>query len=211
MRADKNLTWVYTEEQAFEDEVLTLARLRGTELGATPVSSGTGAALRMLAAVSRAKAVAEVGTGVGVSGLWLLSGMGSDGVLTTIDLEAELHRQARRMFMSAGYQASRFRMINGRASDVMPRMAANSYDMVVLDCGPSESANLVNMALRMLRVGGILAITRALWNDNVADPARRDPQTVIMRQLGRELIAHEQLLTNILPVGDGLLVSVNLS
>ena len=88
MRADKNLTWVYTEEQAFEDEVLTLARLRGTELGATPVSSGTGAALRMLAAASRAKAVAEVGTGVGVSGLWLLSGMGSDGVLTTIDLEA---------------------------------------------------------------------------------------------------------------------------
>ena len=151
MRADKNLTWVYTEEQAFEDEVLTLARLRGTELGATPVSSGTGAALRMLAAASRAKAVAEVGTGVGVSGLWLLSGMGSDGVLTTIDLEAELHRQARRMFMNAGYQASRFRMINGRASDVMPRMAANSYDMVVLDCGPSESANLVNMALRMLR------------------------------------------------------------
>ena len=192
MRADKNLTWVYTEEQAFEDEVLTLARLRGTELGATPVSSGTGAALRMLAAASRAKAVAEVGTGVGVSGLWLLSGMGSDGVLTTIDLEAELHRQARRMFMNAGYQA-------------------NSYDMVVLDCGPSESANLVNMALRMLRVGGILAITRALWNDNVADPARRDPQTVIMRQLGRELIAHEQLLTNILPVGDGLLVSVKLS
>ena len=58
MRADKNLTWVYTEEQAFEDEVLTLARLRGTELGATPVSSGTGAALRMLAAASRAKAVA---------------------------------------------------------------------------------------------------------------------------------------------------------
>ena len=89
--------------------------------------------------------------------------MGSDGVLTTIDLEAELHRQARRMFMNAGYQASRFRMINGRASDVMPRMAANSYDMVVLDCGPSESANLVNMALRMLRVGGILAITRARY------------------------------------------------
>ena len=45
----------------------------------------------------------------------------------------------------------------------------------------------------------------------MADPARRDPQTVIMRQLGRELIAHEQLLTNILPVGDGLLVSVKLS
>ncbi|MBF1159914.1 MAG: methyltransferase, partial [Thermobifida sp.] len=83
MSADKTLSWSYTEDFTAEDEATAQARIRGLELGITPVSSGTGAALRMLAASVGAKSVAEVGTGTGVSGLWLLGGMGTDGVLTT--------------------------------------------------------------------------------------------------------------------------------
>ena len=92
MSADKTLSWSYTEDFTAEDEATAQARIRGLELGITPVSSGTGAALRMLAASVGAKSVAEVGTGTGVSGLWLLGGMGTDGVLTTIDVEPELQR-----------------------------------------------------------------------------------------------------------------------
>ena len=90
----------------------------------------------------------------------------------------------------------------------MPRMAARSYDMVVLDIDPEESIKLAGPALRMLRVGGVLAITRALWNDHVADPARRDPTTVAARELGKSLRDHDGLLVSLLPVGDGLLVAV---
>ena len=50
-------------------------------------------------------------------------------------------------------------------------MAARSYDMVVLDVAPEEAILLASNALRMLRPGGVLAVTRALWNDHVADPA----------------------------------------
>ena len=124
MSADKTLSWSYTEEFPSEDEQIADARLRGIELGIAPVSSATGAALKMLAAAVAAKSVAEVGTGTGVSGLCLLGGMGSDGVLTTIDVEPELQREARRAFDGAGYPSSRTRIIQGRASDVMPRMAA---------------------------------------------------------------------------------------
>ena len=211
MSADKTLSWSYTEEFPGEDEQTAEARLRGIELGIAPVSPATGAALRMLAAAVAAKSVAEIGTGTGVSGLCLLSGMGSDGVLTTIDVEPELQREARRAFDAAGYPGARTRIIRGRASDVMPRMAARSYDMVVLDVDPEESAKLAGAALRMLRVGGVLAITRALWNDHVADPARRDPATVAARELGKALREREDLLTSLLPVGDGLLVAVRRS
>ena len=162
----------------------------------------------MLAASVGAKSVAEVGTGTGVSGLWLLGGMGTDGVLTTIDVEPELQREARRAFDGAGYPSSRTRIIQGRASDVMPRMAARSYDMVVLDVAPEEAILLASNALRMLRPGGVLAVTRALWNDHVADPARRDVTTVAARELGKAMRASRALLTTLLPVGDGLLVSV---
>lgn len=206
--ADKTLSWSYTEEFPREGEHAAQARLRGIELGIAPVSPATGAALRMLAASVAAKSVAEVGTGTGVSGLWLLDGMGPDGVLTTIDIEPEFQREARRAFDAAGHPSSRTRVIRGRASDVMPRMAARSYDMVVLDVEPEESARLAEAAIRMLRVGGVVAVTRALWNDHVADPARRDPVTVAARELAKALRDREDMLTSLLPVGDGLLVAV---
>ncbi len=208
MSADKTLSWSYTEEFPVEPEAAMQARLRGIELGTAPVTPATGAALRMLAASVAARSVAEIGTGTGVSGLWILDGMGPDGVLTTIDVEPEIQREARRAFESGGRARSRTRIIRGRASDVLPRMAARSYDMVVLDVEPEESAALIDQALRMLRVGGVLAVTRALWNDHVADPARRDPATVAARELGKALREHEDLLTSLLPVGDGLLVAV---
>nr|WP_243896844.1 O-methyltransferase [Actinomyces bowdenii] len=206
--ADKTLSWSYTEDFCVEDEATAQARMRGLELGITPVSPGTGACLRMLAASVGAKSVAEVGTGTGVSGLWLLGGMGPDGVLTTLDIEPEVQREARHAFDAAGYPTARTRIIQGRASDVMPRMAARTYDMVVLDVDPQEAAYLARDALRMLRVGGVLAVTRALWNDRVADPARRDSVTVAARELGKALRDSEALLTTLLPVGDGLLVTV---
>ena len=211
MSADKTLSWSYTEEFPIEPEVAAQARLRGIELGTAPVTPATGAALRMLAASVAARSVAEIGPGTGVSGLWILDGMGPDGVLTTIDVEPEIQREARRAFESVGRTRSRTRVIRGRASDVLPRMAARSYDMVVLDVEPEESAALIDQALRMLRVGGVLAVTRALWNDHVADPARRDPATVAARELGKALREREDLLTSLLPVGDGLLVAVRRS
>ena len=211
MSADKTLSWSYTEEFPIEPEVAAQARLRGIELGTAPVTPATGAALRMLAASVAARSVAEIGTGTGVSGRWIRDGMGPDGVLTTIDVEPEIQREARRAFESGGRARSRTRIIRGRASDVLPRMAARSYDMVVLDVEPEESAALIDQALRMLRVGGVLAVTRALWNDHVADPARRDPATVAARELGKALREREDLLTSLLPVGDGLLVAVRRS
>ena len=207
MSADKTLSWSYTEEFPIEPEVAAQARLRGIELGTAPVTPATGAALRMLAASVAARSVAEIGTGTGVSGLWILDGMGPDGVLTTIDVEPEIQREARRAFESGGRARSRPPVVRGGASALLPRMAGRSYDMVVLDVEPEESAALIDQALRMLRVGGVLAVTRALWNDHVADPARRDPATVAARELGKALREREDLLTSLLPVGDGLLVA----
>ena len=182
--ADKAQTWVYTEDYVAESEALTAARAVATEMGASPVSAGTGAALRMLAAVSGARAVLEVGTGAGVSGLWLLDGMAADGVLTTIDSESELLGHARRNFAAAGLSSHRTRLIAGRALDVLPRMAARGYDMVVLDGDLEETPQYLDHAVRILRPGGTIAFVHALWRDQVADPARRDALTVVAREVG---------------------------
>lgn len=204
---DKALSWSYCEDFVAEDEVLVAARMQARELGCSPISPGTGAALRTLVAACGAKAVAEVGTGVGVSGLWMLSGMSEQGVLTTIDVESEYHRVARAAFAAAGMRPPRTRLITGRALDVLPRMASRAYDLVFLDANPVENPHYVEHAARMLRRGGSLAIAHALWHDQVADPARREPTTVAMRQLLKELSRSEEFLASVIPVGDGLVIA----
>lgn len=172
------------------------------------MSVGTGAALRLVAAASGARAVAEIGTGAGVSGLWLLQGMVPEGVLTTIDVEPEFQTAAREAFTAAGVRAQRTRLIAGRALAVLPRLADGAYDLVVVDGDPAEAAEYVEQAVRMLRPGGVLAVTSALWQDRVADPARRDEATVAARELGRSVRDNPDLTAALLPVGDGLLVAV---
>ena len=141
------------------------------------IGPGGGAALRFLASVLEARAVVEVGTGTGVSGLWLLRGMRSDGVLTTVDIEAEHQRLARETFNEAGIPTQRARTIAGAALDVLPRLTDGHYDIVFVDGDKAEYAACLREALRLLRPGGVLAFDNALWHDRVADPSVRDDET----------------------------------
>ena len=134
----KAASWSYAEGFVEEDDLLAAARARAEEVGAVAIGSGGGAALRFLASVIEARAVVEVGTGAGVSGLWLLRGMRPDGVLTTIDVENEHQRIARRIFLEAGFASSRTRIITGRALDVLPRLADGVYDLVFVDADATE-------------------------------------------------------------------------
>jgi predicted O-methyltransferase YrrM len=205
--APKPATWTYAETFVEEDDVLASARARAEEVGAVAIGNGGGAALRFLASVIEARAVVEVGTGAGVSGLWLLRGMRPDGILTTIDIEAEHQRLARETFNDAGVPVQRARTIAGAALEVLPRLTDGHYDLVFCDGDKAEYAAYLKEALRLLRPGGIVAFDNALWHDRVADPAQRDEDTSVIRELGRQIAADDTLVPVMLPVGDGLLVA----
>ena len=200
-------TWTFAEEYVAEDELLATARTRAEEVGVSPISPGAGAALRFLASVLDARAVVEIGTGTGVSGLWLLRGMRADGVLTTVDIETEHQRLARQTFTEAGVPTQRARTISGAALDVLPRLTDGHYDIVFCDGDKTEYAAYLTEALRLLRPGGVVAFDNALWHDKVADPAQRDPETVSIRDLVKTVASHEELTPLLLPVGDGLLLA----
>jgi predicted O-methyltransferase YrrM len=198
----------YAESYLTEDAVLQSARTRGRELGCTPIGPGGGAALRFLAAATNARAVVEVGTGAGVSGLWLLRGMRPDGVLTTVDKDPEHQRAARQAFGEAGIPSGRTRLIVGNALEVLPRLADGGYDLVFVDAAKTEYGDYLTEALRLLRPGGVVAFDNVLWHDKVADPAQRDPETVAMRDLGKAIRDDDGLVPVLLHAGDGLLAAV---
>ncbi len=201
-------SWEYAEAYVAEDSVLTDARARATEVGCVPIHPGGGAALRLLAAILAARTVVEIGTGTGVSGIWLLRGMAPDGVLTSVDIEAEHQRHAREAFLAEGIAPSRTRLITGRALEVLPRLADSSYDLVLADGAKDEYPDYVEEAARLLRPGGVLAIDNSLWHDKVADPAQRDPDTIAIRGVLTALRDDERFLVALLPVGDGLLTAL---
>jgi predicted O-methyltransferase YrrM len=190
-----------------EDEVLAAARSRAEEVGVAPIGPGVGAALRFLASVLDARAVVEIGTGTGVSGMWLLRGMRSDGVLTTVDIEAEHQRLAKQTYAEGGVAPQRTRAIPGAALDVLPRLTDGHYDLVFCDGDKREYDAYLKEAMRLLRPGGVVAFDNALWHDKVADPAQRDEETVAIRELGRQVLETEGLVPVLLPVGDGLLAA----
>jgi predicted O-methyltransferase YrrM len=199
----------FVENWLDEDEPLARARAHADELGTcVPIGPGGGAALRMLAAAVNAKAVVEVGTGAGTSGLWLLRGMRPDGVLTTVDIEAEHQRLAKETFTSAGIAANRYRLINGQAGDVLPRLTDGAYDLVFVDADKTGYVAYLSQAVRLLRPGGMVAFDNALRRDQVADLGARDPATVVTRDLVRAVRDDDRLIPALLPVGDGLLVAV---
>lgn len=200
-------SWSYAETFVAEDDVLANARARADEVGVKAIGPGVGAALRFLASVLDARTVVEVGTGTGVSGLWLLRGMRADGVLTTVDIEAEHQRLARETFNEAGVPTQRARTISGAALDVLPRLTDGHYDLVFVDGDKREYAAYLTEALRLLRPGGVVAFDNALWHDKVADPAQRDPDTLAIRELHKEIGARDDLVPVLLPVGDGLLLA----
>jgi predicted O-methyltransferase YrrM len=206
----KPASWSYADGYVAEDEVLANARARAAEVAAVPIFPGGGAALRFIASALDARAAVEIGTGCGVSGVWIMRGMRPDGVLTSVDIETEHQRLAKEAFTEAGFPAQRVRLISGAALEVLPRLTDGHYDLVFCDGDKVEYPQYLQQALRLLRVGGVVAFDNALWHDRVADTSARDSETLAIRETLAAVLEHEGLVPLLLPVGDGLLLAKKL-
>jgi len=198
----------HAEGSISEDAILVSARERAVDIGAGAVTPAVGALLSLLTKLSGGKAVAEVGTGVGVSGLWLLSGMSDDGVLTTIDIEPEYLRLAKQAFSEAGIGPSRTRLISGRAQEVLTRLADESYDLVFIDADPIDQPDYVVEGVRLLRSGGVIVVHRAALGGRAGDPAAHDAEVTAVREAARLIAEDERLTPALVPLGDGVLAAV---
>jgi predicted O-methyltransferase YrrM len=198
----------HAEGSISEDDVTAAARERAVDSGAGAVTPAVGALLSVLARLTGAKAVVEVGTGAGVSGLWLLAGMREDGVLTTIDIEPEYQRLAKQAFVEAGVGPSRTRLIAGRAQEVLTRLADESYDLVFIDAAPTDQPAYVAEAVRLLRPGGAVVVHRAALGGRAGDASASDPEVSAVREAARLIAEDERLTPALVPLGDGLLAAV---
>ena len=198
----------YAAEYLPEDEPLLAARANAADLGGTePVPPAVGAALRFLACAVGAKTAVEIGTGCGSSGIWLLRGMRPGSTLTSVDIEPEYQRLAKKAFGAAGFAQNQCRLIIGRALDVLPRLSDGAYDMVFCDADPRDYPDYLAAALRLLRTGGVVVFNNAV----AAGTSENDDGDSSAYDLAGQVRADERLVPVLLPLGEGLLAAVKRS
>ena len=193
-----------------ETEIMQRARQRGIEIGTYETTPAVGSLLRYITHLIGASSIVEVGTGSGVSGLWIIPSMIEKGLFTSIDDEVENARLAKQAFDEAGIAPSKYRLITGNSTEIVGKLADSLYDIFILRKSRDIFENVEN-AHRSLRPGGVIIIDRALMGGKVADPTQRDEATVAYRDAIKVIRESRELwMPMLLPVGDGVLVATKI-
>ena len=205
-RGDMN---AFAESYVREDIFMQQARSHGGELGLEDPTAAVGGLLKFVVTTLNAKSIVEIGTGSGVSGLWVFTSASKDAVLTSIDVEREHAAIARAAFEESGISPQRFRLISGVVLEVVNKLADENYDLVIIRPA-ADLMDLIAQAHRLLRVGGILFIDQALSGGKVADPTQRDFESVSRRDGIRAVKEDARWSSTLLPVGGGVLLATKL-
>ncbi len=156
--------------------------------------------------VDRAPRALEVGTLYGYSALWILEGLGDAGVVDTLEFDDEHADVAEANAAKAG-AADRFQVHRGPALDTLPTLEG-PYDLVFLDAAKEEYGAYLDHALRVSRPGTLIAADNVLWHGRVWDPEDMEPSTEAIREFNQRLREEDRLVSTLLPMGDGLSLSV---
>lgn len=174
--------------------------------GQPAVGRQTGGLLRALARARRAERILEIGTNLGYSGLWLAAGLAPRGTFEGIELDPSLAQRAgANLHEAIGQRAS---VHQGAALDVLPRLAEGAYDLIFLDAVKAEYPRYLDHALRLAKPNAIVAADNMFWSGKAWDAASDDADTRGVREYTRRIFAEPRLTSTIVPVEDGLAVSV---
>ncbi len=190
-----------------EDDLLRALRADLHERGPTiQISPEAGQLLGVLIGATGARRVLEVGTLFGYSAVWMARALPPDGHIDTIELEP-LHADAAEHWLREAGVAERVRVHRGRAADVLDTLPG-PYDLVFIDADKAGYAAYARAGIERLRPGGLLVADNVLWHGAIADPDDRSPQAEGIRALHDVISGDPNLRSTVVPVGDGLSLSV---
>jgi predicted O-methyltransferase YrrM len=193
------------------DAVLRDIARVGGERDLPLVDAEVGTLLRVLATAVRATRILEIGTAIGYSGIWLAGALPAGGMLFTMEFDEERARQARDNFARAGL-SDRVNVIIGDAQRMLPKVAG-PFDLVFQDGDKKMYEPMLDRFADLLRPGGLLVTDNVLWDGEVIPgyvkkPHHPAPDTRAIAAYNERLSSHPAFLTSIVPLRDGVAISV---
>jgi predicted O-methyltransferase YrrM len=168
--------------------------------------------LEITARATGARRALEIGMAIGYSVIHLARALPPDGLVVTIELSDEMIALSDGYLRRAGLRG-RVRVERGAALEVLPRLE-ESFDLVFIDAVKEEYGRYLELSLPLLRTGGVFVVDNLLWGGQVAGEIRAPEQTAstqALREFNQLFVRHPQLLSVVLPLGDGLGYAVKVS
>jgi len=175
------------------------------------VDAEVGALLRVLATSIGATRILEVGTCIGYSGIWLARALPKGGMLITMEKDAGRAAVAKANFARAGL-GDRVSVMVGDAALKLVKVSG-PFDLIFQDGHKPLYNTLLEPLVALLRPGGLLVTDNVLWDGEVVPgftdtPKKNADDTRAIIEYNERLAAHPQLLTSIVPLRDGVAISV---
>ena len=167
--------------------------------------------LKTLITMNKPRRILEVGTAIGFSALLMSEYMPTDGHITTIEKYEKRIPLAKENFRKNG-KADKITLIEGDAAQVLAELEGE-FDLICMDAAKGQYIHFLPDILRLLKTGGVLLSDNVLQDGEIIESryaVTRRNRTIHgrMREYLYELKNHEMLQTSILPVGDGITLSV---
>jgi caffeoyl-CoA O-methyltransferase len=192
------------------DPLLAEMRAHGDHDHVPIVEPVTGLLLEVLARAAGARRVVEVGTAIGVSTLHLARAVGEGGLVVSFEVDPDRHAAARGYLERAGLGGR----TDLRLQDAGSGLASlePGFDMAFLDGVKSDYPDHLELALGLLRPGGLLAVDNVLLSGDAAAGRSRshwsEQDIAGMRAFNERLLSRADMDATVLPVGDGVAIAV---
>jgi caffeoyl-CoA O-methyltransferase len=167
-----------------------------------------GRLLRQLAIVTGAKNILELGSGYGYSALWFAGGMAGDCKIICTDNSEKNRDLALQYFDKTEYR----RILDYRVGDALQiaRGLSGPFDIILNDVDKEQYPESFEIAIPLLRKGGIFITDNVLWSGRILD-TKPDKSTQAILEFNRRLFNSPDILSSIMPVRDGLGMAVKIS
>ena len=198
---------VFTKQDTLLEEVI--ASIEGNGMPAISVSPSSGKLLTMLTAISGAKNVLEIGALGGYSGICLAKGFGSEGKLTSLELEERYATLAASNLAKTGF-GDQVSYRTGPALQSLEGLVdeGQRFDFFFIDADKENYENYLDYCIRLAEAGALIVTDNVLAGGSVVDPeAKPKRYTELMKTFNKTVANHPRLESLLIPIGDGLTIS----
>ena len=198
---------VFTKQDALLEEVI--ASIEENGMPAISVSPSSGKLLTMLTTISGAENVLEIGALGGYSGICLARGLGSEGKLTSLELEERYATLASNNLTKAGF-GNQVSYMTGAALQSLEKLVDENqrFDFFFIDADKENYENYLDYCIRLADSGAVIVTDNVLAGGSVVDQGAKPKRyTELMKTFNETVANHPQLESLLIPIGDGLTIS----
>ena len=165
--------------------------------------------LSMISKMIRPKKILEIGTFTGYSTLCLAEGLEKEGRIDTIDNNFEL-KKIQNYFFNLSKLQNQINQFTCDAIEILPKLK-DKYDLVFLDADKKNYLNYLNLIIPLLKQKGVLVSDNVLWSGKVINENdNNDEETEVLKKFNQQLSNHKNFETVILPIRDGISLSIRI-